>query len=184
MVDRQRRSISESDDALIIRLYQQHALTLMTYVRRHVPSREDAEDIVLEVFLAALKQQKLSRLSAEKQMVWLQRVAYNKVIDYQRRAVSQRAVSLDEAAETLMADEAYSPDQLAVRNEEDAFLRQQLGQLPAQYQMILQLRFANHLRCTEIATRLQKSEGATRMLLSRALNTLRELYARAQEDQR
>jgi RNA polymerase sigma factor (sigma-70 family) len=178
------RSTSEFDDPLIVRLYQQHALTLMTYVRRHVPSREDAEDIVLEVFLAALKQQKLSCLSAEEQMAWLQRVAYHKFVDYQRRAASRPAVSLEEAAETLLADETQNPDQLTVRNEEDAFLRQQLGQLPAQYQMILQLRFANGLRCTEIASRLHKSEGATRMLLSRALNTLREIYAREKEEQR
>ena len=178
------RSTSEFDDPLIVSLYQQYALTLMTYVRRHVPSREDAEDIVLEVFLAALKQQKLSRLSAEKQLAWLQRVAYHKCVDYQRRQAGRLAVSLEEAAETLLADETQSPDQLAVRQEEDAFLRQQLGRLPTPYQLILQLRFANGLRCTAIASRLQKSEGATRMLLSRALNTLRELYAREQEEER
>ena len=184
MEDGQRRSTSEFDDPLIVRLYQQHALTLMTYVRRHVPSREDAEDIVLDVFLAALKQQKLSRVSAEKQLARLQRVAYYKCVNEQRRAASRRAVSLEEAAETLLADETQIPDRLAVRNEEEVLLRQQLGQLPAQYQMILQLRFANSLRCTKIAARLQKSEGATRMLLSRALNTLRKIYAREQEEQR
>lgn len=180
----QRQSASESDDPLIVSLYQQHALSLMTYVRRHVPSREDAEDIVLEVFLAALQQHKLSHISAEKQLAWLQRVAYHKCVDCQRRAASRPAVSLEEAAETLLANETQSPDQLAVRHEEDALLRQQLGRLPAQYQVILQLRFANGLRCTEIASRLHKSEGATRMLLSRALNTLRELYARGKEEQR
>jgi RNA polymerase sigma-70 factor (ECF subfamily) len=180
----QRGSASESDDPWIVRLYQQHALTLMTYIRRHVSSREDAEDIVLEVFLAALQQPKLARLSVEEQMAWLQRVAYYKWVDCQRRAASRTAVSLEEAAETLLANEAQSPDQLAVRYEEDALLRQQLGRLPVQYQTILQLRFANGLRCTEIASRLHKSEGATRMLLSRALNALREIYAGEKEEQR
>jgi len=38
------------------------------------------------------------------------------------------------------------------------------------------LRFANGLRCTEIARRLNKSDGAIRMLLARALNILRDIY--------
>jgi DNA-directed RNA polymerase specialized sigma24 family protein len=54
----QGQSYAALDDAFIVRLYQQHALSLMTYVRRHVSSREDAEDIVLEVFLAALKRER------------------------------------------------------------------------------------------------------------------------------
>jgi len=178
----ERQSCAALDDAFLVSLYQQHALSLMTYVRRHVSSREDAEDIVLEVFLAALKQLELSRLSEEKQLAWLQRVAYYKFVDHHRRAMSRPAVSLQAIAETLLADEGQSPDQLVLRNEEDALLRKQLGQLPEHYQMILQLRFANGLRCAEIASRLNKSEGAVRMLLSRALNTLREIYERQKEE--
>jgi hypothetical protein len=44
MQQRQRRATAALDDSPIARLYQQHALSLMAYVRRHVPSREDAED--------------------------------------------------------------------------------------------------------------------------------------------
>jgi RNA polymerase sigma-70 factor, ECF subfamily len=176
MEHRQRRPPSAVDDSFIARLYQQHALFLMTYVRRHVRSREDAEDIVLEVFLAALKQQALSHLDEEKQLAWLQRVAYHKIVDGHRRAGNRSIIPLEEATEMLLADEEQSPDRLALRNEEDIFLREQLGQLPEHYQLILQLRFANGLRCSEIASRLHKSEGAVRMMLSRALNTLREIY--------
>jgi len=180
----QHQSHAALDDVYIVRLYQQHALSLVTYVRRHVSSREDAEDIVLEVFMAALKQPELSRLGEEKQLAWLQRVAYYKFVDHYRRAISRPAVSLQEVAEMLLVDEGQSPDQLVLRNEEDALLRQKLGQLPEHYQVILQLRFANGLRCAEIASRLHKSEGAVRMLLSRALNTLREVYARQKEEKR
>lgn len=166
------------DEPFIVGLYQQHALALVTYVRRHVPSREDAEDIVLEVFLAAFKQPELASLDVEKQRAWLQRVAYYKSIDHQRLAANRLAVPLEEEAVALLADGAQSPEQLALRHEEDALLRELLGQLPEHYQQILQLRFVNGLRSVEIASRLHKSEGAIRMLLSRALNTLREIYAR------
>jgi RNA polymerase sigma factor (sigma-70 family) len=169
-------------DPLLAGLYQQHALALMTYVRRHVPTREDAEDIVLEVFLAALTQQDLWQLSLEQQRAWLQRVAYYKWVDCYRHALVRSVVPLDEAPEQLLVDEAQSPELLAMRNEEHALLRQRLGQLPEHYQMILQLRFANGLRCAEIASRLQKSEGAIRMVLARALNSLRESYAKQKEE--
>ena len=49
--------------------YTSSMLSLMTYARRHVSTREDAEDIVLEVFLAASEQPELSRLSEEKQLI-------------------------------------------------------------------------------------------------------------------
>lgn len=173
---KQRRSPSSLDDSFLARLYQQHVLVLLTYVRRHVPSREEAEDIVLEVFLAALEEKGLAQFSEQKQLAWLQRVAHYKCIDYHRRATRRLAVPLEEACETLLTDERQSPDHLAERSEEDALLHQHLVQLPEHYQTILQLRFANGLRCIEIARRLNKSEGAIRMLLVRALNLLRERY--------
>ncbi len=51
MEHRQNQSADAFANAFITNLYQQYALSLMTYVRRHVPSREDAEDIVLEVYV-------------------------------------------------------------------------------------------------------------------------------------
>jgi RNA polymerase sigma-70 factor (ECF subfamily) len=151
----------------------------MTYVRRHVPLREDAEDIVLEVFLAALEQKGLAQRSEPEQLAWLRHVAHHKFVDYHRRSTRRPAVPLEDAAETLLTDEDAAPDHLAVRREEDVLLRERLIQLPENYQTVLQLRFANGLRCTEIAKHLNKSDGAVRMLLSRALNILRDIYAQS-----
>lgn len=65
-----------------------------------------------------------------------------------------------------------SPEQVALQHEENTLLYQGLSQLPEHYQTVLRLRFANGLRCREIGGLLKKSEGAIRVLLSRALNTL------------
>ena len=125
---------------------------------------------IRQSFLAALEENGLAQFSEQKQLAWLQRVAQYKCIDYYRRATRRPAVPLEEAFETLLTDERHSPDHLAERNEEDALLHQRLIRLPEHYQTILQLRFANGLRCIEIARHLNKSEGAVRMLLARALN--------------
>jgi RNA polymerase sigma factor (sigma-70 family) len=169
-------ALSALEDSFVGRLYRQHAVFLMTYVRRHVRLREDSEDIVLEVFLATLQQHELVHLSEEQQLAWLLRVALNKIADHHRRAGKWVAQSLDEAATAIPADE-QSLDQLVLRDEEHARLREQLGQLPEQYQLVLYLRFAVGLRSTEIAARLHKSPGAVRMTLVRALNTLRDTCA-------
>jgi RNA polymerase sigma factor (sigma-70 family) len=130
------------------------------------------------VFLAALEHQELEQFSERKQLAWLQRVASHKCVDYYRHSAHHSTVPLEQAAETLLADERHSPDQLAVRSEEEALLYGRLTRLPESYQHVLQLRFAHGLRCSEIARRLNKSDGAIRMILSRALTILRDVYAR------
>ncbi|HEY6287263.1 MAG TPA: RNA polymerase sigma factor [Ktedonobacteraceae bacterium] len=176
MKHRQGQQVPTLNNPFLTALYQQHVLRLTTYVSGRVRSREDAEDIVLEVFLAALKQPELASLSGEKQLAWLQRVAYYKSIDHQRRIMQRRAVPLEEAEGVLVTDEDQSPENLALRSEEEMLLRERLSRLPEHYQIVLQLRFVNGLHSPEIASLLHKSEGAIRMSLSRALNTLRDIY--------
>lgn len=178
------RSASCADDTPITRLYQLHATSLLAYVRQHVPSREDAEDIVVEVFIAALEQGGVALFteSEREQMAWLRRVAYYKCIDQHRRLVRRPTIAVDTVAETLFADEHQSPDKVALRNEQDTLLAVRLRQLPEHDQTIVRLRFANGLRCSEISYLLDKSEGAIRTSLSRALNRLRDIYRRYPEE--
>lgn len=41
------------EDALTARLYREHAAAIFAYLRVHMVSREEAEDLLLDVFLAA-----------------------------------------------------------------------------------------------------------------------------------
>ncbi len=168
-----------SDDSLIAALYQAHAHRLLAYARRHTATREDAEDIVLEVFVAALESNVLLLRSEGEQSAWLWRVLYNKVADYSRHRMRRTAAPLEEVA-TVSIDDAQAPDQVALRTEEYAELRVCLESMPEAQQEILWLRFALGLRCTEIAQRLHKRDGTVRMLLSRSLNLLRAMYDRQQ----
>jgi len=64
--------------------YLRFAPTILAYLSQQVPTLQDAEDLLLEVFMAALKYEMLINLSEERQLVWLRRVARNKVIDRYR----------------------------------------------------------------------------------------------------
>ena len=164
------------DDASIAVLYQRYAHTLLAFIRRYASTREDAEDALLEVFLAAFEQNVLARVSEGEQLAWLRKVAHNKCVDLYRRSRHRQAMPLEEVSEPLYEDEELGPEQFALRSEEYALLRAHLANLPEIQQELLRLRFAHNLRCGEIARRFGKSEGAVRMLLARTLNLLRGLY--------
>jgi len=169
-------SRSALDSSPVEALYNVYAHRLFAYVRLRTTTREDAEDIVLEVFVAALESKVLLLRSEGEQSAWLWRVTCNKVADYSRRSMRRTASNLEEVAKTICADEEQAPDQIALRTEEYAELRTYLEKMPEAQQEILWLHFALGLRLTEIAQRLHKRDGAVRMLLSRSLKFLRAMY--------
>ena len=158
------------------RLYQRHWLGLYTTIRQHISSGEDVEDILLDVFLAALESSTLPRMSEEHQEAWLKRVAYNKCMDHHRRASRHPAFPLEAQVETLSDDERLAPEQAALRQEELDQLQQHLAALSTDQQELLRLRFAEELPWAQIAERLRKSEAAVRTMCSRTLHLLRGLY--------
>lgn len=160
---------------LSARLYQRYAANLLAYLCRHVPVMHDAEDILFEVFLAALEHEAdLVELAEDQQRAWLWTVARNRLIDAYRRKKRRPDVPLESITE--MIDQAHTPEQAALRGEEDEQVRRWIRTLPPQQQEVLTMRFTGEMRCAEIAAILQKNEGAVRTMLSRALNALRGLY--------
>src|SRR3989442_3816604 len=159
-------------------LYRKYAPGMLTYVRMRVPSPEDAEDLVVEVFMAALQNAKFTVLSEKAKQSWLWRVTRNKVIDAYRRAKTRQSVTLDHVVEGLFEDEMFSPEYSALRQEDYMDLYTQLQSLPPLHQQILRMRFGQDLSCREIATTLGKQENAVRVTLSRSLILLLHIYRR------
>ncbi|GCF11663.1 hypothetical protein KDI_52270 [Dictyobacter arantiisoli] len=134
--------------------------------------------MLIEVFIGAANNQCLASMSAKEQLTWLRSVAHNKVIDQYRRTYRQPvSSSLDDIADTLFDEDDALPEQVAVRNEKYALLQRYLASLPETQQKILWLRFGQGMSSKEIGEILNKSDTAIRMLLSRTLNFLRNMYA-------
>jgi RNA polymerase sigma-70 factor (ECF subfamily) len=171
-----RSSQSGLDESPPAGLYQQHAPGIFAYLRRQNLSREDAEDILLEVFLAAYQRNNLAALAPGEQLAWLRQVTRHKLADHFRRANRRVMVDLDVVADTLYADDTQAPEQVALQRESERQLRAAISHLPAAQQQVLRLHFGEGLRCVDIARMLGKGEGAVRMALSRALNLLRARY--------
>src|SRR5258708_13609323 len=77
-------------------LYHKYAQDVLRYIHRYIFSKEEADDLLMEVFLAAIESPTLLKLHAGEQIAWLQRVARNKVINYQRRCVEGPLIELVE----------------------------------------------------------------------------------------
>ena len=157
-------------------LYDRYASSIFAYARLYTPSWEDAEDVTLEVFTAALEQANLSALSERQQLVWLRRVAHNKLVDRYRRALHLPVVSLEQVMDTMRTEEALTPEQMALRGEELERLYTAVSSLSLFQQQVLQLRFGEGLRFAEIAVLLNKREATVRKLCSRSIALLRTIY--------
>jgi RNA polymerase sigma factor (sigma-70 family) len=176
MMYQQQREAAAIDDSPVAVLYQRHAHTILHYIHRYISVKEDADDLVLEVFLAALENQVWASWGDEERLAWLRRIAHNKVVDHLRRMSRRPAVVLDDAIDQLFADEYDSPEQVALRHEDHVQLRAHLVKLTELQQEIVRLRFAYDMRTKEIAQIVNTSDSVVRVLLSRSLNFLRSIY--------
>jgi RNA polymerase sigma factor (sigma-70 family) len=155
-------------------LYMRFAPTIFAYLSRQVANVQDAEDVLLEVFLKAHKETILEELPEERQLAWLRRVARNTVIDRYRHSALLALLPLEQAAE--MEDDQLTPEQRVERQEKYTRLYQALRHLSPAQQELIQLRYGNGLRFAEIAGMLARPEGTLRKLLARTLRQLRTRY--------
>ena len=159
-------------------LYESYGPAIFGYLRLHLRSLEDAEDLLLEVFLAALEHDNLSALSPDKQLAWLRRVAHNKLLNTYRHVSRHPQIELETLLETLGTEDG--PEQYTLRQEERAQLCAAIQKLPALQQYILQLRYADGLNCPAIALLLKKRESTVRKQLSRSIQFLRQAYQQSE----
>jgi DNA-directed RNA polymerase specialized sigma24 family protein len=66
---------SEQPVGMEFALYDCCAPSILAFFRQHISNPQDAEDLLVEVFLAALSRPNFSALAAEHQQAWLRRVA-------------------------------------------------------------------------------------------------------------
>jgi RNA polymerase sigma factor (sigma-70 family) len=173
---RKEQIASLNDKAHLSAVYKRYAPALFAYLYRHASSLEDTEDLLLEVFLAALERPNFAELGTKEQEAWLWCVARNKMADHHRKQVRRPGVPLELVPENEYEQDHETPEVLLLRQEEYSHLQASIRQLPAIQQEIVHLKFVLGLRSAEIATILDKSEGAVRVMLSRSLKLLRKIY--------
>ncbi len=150
-------------------LYERYVALIYRYVLARVDAESDAEDITEVVFLRTFKALHRYIERGRPFSAFLYQVARNALVDHYRQ---QRKTESIEAAEKLPSL-APDPDESLIAKERAVVLRRALAELPADYQEVIRLRIMLALPTTIVGEWLGRSEGAVRVLLHRALKTLR-----------
>jgi RNA polymerase sigma factor (sigma-70 family) len=111
---------------------------------------------------------------------WLWTIARRKLQDATRR--QHPTVPLEQLAAQLV-DPGPSPEVQALQREQLGLLQDLLDELPQDQQAVVRLRYGGHWSFQDIATHLNRSVGAVKMLLQRALATLRARYRQQEQRQ-
>ena len=151
-----------SPDALSA-LYLEHGAALFRLAYRLVGAREDAEDVVHDVFVGL--PEALRRYEERGSFAgWLKRVTARVALMRLRRGKRRREVTLDYAAGRAGPPATLDRDGLQAA----------VNTLPDQLRAVLVLKEIEGYAHAEIAELLGISEGASRVRLTRALKVLRE----------
>jgi len=141
-----------------------------------------AEELAQEVFLRVYRSRQTYAAEA-KFSTWLYRIATNLAVNHARDTRGEKAgVSLDEPDQETgqaidVADAHPNVEQEIVRRERLAAIRKHVEELPERQRMAVIMHKYQEMDYREIAKVLKLSESATKSLLFRAYETLREKLA-------
>lgn len=159
--------------------YTPQMLPLYRYFYHQVGNGPDAEDLMATTASEALAHRRGFDPARGAFAAWLFGIARHTLRDFQRRS----RPALDVARlDPPPRDTAPSIESHIVQAEDAAALHAQIRRLPIHQREAVTLRYFGALHIAEIADVLGRSEGAVKLLIHRALATLRDRYQR--EDHR
>lgn len=169
------KRIKNGDNEAFGELYDFYAPRVYRFVRLKVDSQETAQDLTSEAFLRIwqfLQEQKKIR---ERFQALLYKIARNLVIDFYRDRSTREILIDDDLGEFSSIEGEEASDKLVLRQEEMAGVKKALVQINPNYQDVIVWYYLDELSIPEIAEILDKNEGTVRVLVHRAVKSLREI---------
>jgi len=152
-------------------IYDDYVDKIYRFIFIKVNSQEIAEDLTSETFLRCWEAFKKNRNGIENLNAFLYRIASNLVIDHYREKGRTQVVSADCLP---IVDPTSDPSKKSLFKSDLETVRAGMANLKENYQEVLIWHYLDDLPISEIAKMLNKSEGAVRILLHRALKSLKK----------
>jgi len=173
--------VKAGDQSAFDYLVQKYRRPLVSFMYRMARNTAAAEDLAQEVFLRVYRSRQTYEASA-KFTTWLYRIATNLAVNHARDTRHERpevTVSLDEPNEetgtTLdVADGTITAEEALLQRERMAAIRSKVEALPERQKLAVIMHKYQQMDYKQIADVLKLSESATKSLLFRAYQTLRE----------
>jgi RNA polymerase sigma-70 factor (ECF subfamily) len=154
-------------------LYRTHLRDVYSYAYYRVGNHHDAEDLTEQAFLQAYRHFERARRESNGRPLrpWLIRIAHNLASNYYRDRARRPEANI-EAIEPPM--HPHDTERVAEGREELREVIDKLQDLPDDRREALIMRFALGMSNREIARALGRSDGATKVLIHRAIKQLEE----------
>jgi RNA polymerase sigma-70 factor, ECF subfamily len=173
--------VAAGDEAGFNFLVQKYHRSMINFLFRMVHSQAVAEELAQEVFLRVYRSRESYRADA-KFTTWLYRIATNLAVNHARDTKHERAaqnVYLDQPDEESgttpeVADDRPTVEQSLLKDERMAAIRKHVMALPERHRTAVLMHKYQGLDYRQIGEVLKLSESATKSLLFRAYQTLRE----------
>ncbi|MDQ2621468.1 MAG: RNA polymerase sigma factor [Actinomycetota bacterium] len=159
-------------------LYRDHLRDVYSYAYYRIGNHHDAEDLTEQTFLQAYRHYARARRESDGRPLrpWLIRIAHNLAANYHRDRSRKPQTPL-ESIEPPAA--RHTTEAVVEGREELRAVMEHLQKLPDERREALVMRFALGMDNREIARAMGKSDGATKVLLHRAIKQLQELLEEA-----
>lgn len=151
-------------------LYERYVTQIFRYIRSRVSLERDAEDLTETVFMRSFEALDSYEERGHPYSAFLYQVARNVLVDHYRQTEDQEPLDDDRP---LAAETAVDPELNLQEDEQVKRIKAAMEQLPPDYQEVIRLRVLMELPTATAAQWLDRSEGAVRVLLYRALKSLR-----------
>jgi RNA polymerase sigma-70 factor (ECF subfamily) len=173
--------VAEGDEASFNYLAEKYHRPMIHFLYRMVGNQAVAEELAQEVFLRVYRARSSYRAEA-RFTTWLYRIATNLAVNYARDTRHERAahtVYLDQPDPDTgttpdLADDEPTVEQRLLRDERMAAIRRHVMALPERQRMAVLMHKYQGMDYRQIGEVLKLSESATKSLLFRAYQTLRE----------
>jgi RNA polymerase sigma-70 factor, ECF subfamily len=169
------QAIAAKDEAALAQLYDHYRVILFGLLMRILNNREEAEDVLQEVFLQVWKKAADFDETRGRPFTWLVTLGRSRGIDRLRALATRERVT--EAGAREASDEVSDAATDAFRSEQRGLVNNALAQLPDEQKRPLMLAYFDGLTQSEIATRLGAPLGTVKTRMRSGMTKLRELLA-------
>ena len=173
-------AVAQGDEAALARLYDAYRVILFGLLVRILNSREEAEDILQDVFIQVWRRAKDFDEKRGRPFTWLVTLARSRAIDRLRQLGARQRLATGAAQEqTEMVSDALS-DTIRVAQRET--VRQALAELPEEQRSTLVLAYFDGLTQSEIAAKLNTPLGTIKTRMRSGMIKLRALLGKKLEN--
>ena len=169
------KAIAAKDEAALALLYDRYRVILFGLLMRILNSREEAEDVLQEVFLQVWRKAKDFDEKRGRPFTWLVTLGRSRGIDRLRSLSARERVA--EAGAREATEEISDAATDAFKSEQRGLITNALAQLPDDQKRPIMLAYFDGLSQSEIATRLGAPLGTVKTRMRTGLMKLRELLA-------